>query len=340
MKNDIYTMLNESNINLDDYEKEDFNDIEKKILKANFRKSINRKTFRKRNMIAAIAFVALTVGILGTNADAAPFLNITNIANLLGIEKNLDDYKTVVNKAVTDKGITVQLNEVILDGDELIVSYNIASDQKLKEHEVCIATGDVYINGKKMSYGAGGSAKNIDDYTTESVMKYDLINSDLKGNLNIKIVCSNIMLNGNEKKGKWNFEFKSNSDELRKDTKEMPLNNEIILENGQKYTLEKYTDNSIGQKIYASISNFQTESTYDVELRGTDNLGNKVLFSLIKEKDMCGLFKIQNIYGNLNENAKILTLTPYAAKYPEKSGKIGEYKKIGEPCTLDLSQLK
>lgn len=30
MKNDIYDMLNEVNINIDDYEKEDFNDLEKK----------------------------------------------------------------------------------------------------------------------------------------------------------------------------------------------------------------------------------------------------------------------------------------------------------------------
>ena len=36
MKNDIYSMLNNSNINLDNYEKEDFNDIEKKKIKANF----------------------------------------------------------------------------------------------------------------------------------------------------------------------------------------------------------------------------------------------------------------------------------------------------------------
>ena len=33
MKNDIYTMLNDSNINLEDYSKEDFNGIEKKNIK-------------------------------------------------------------------------------------------------------------------------------------------------------------------------------------------------------------------------------------------------------------------------------------------------------------------
>lgn len=138
MKNDIYTMLNDAYINLEQYKKDDFNDIEKKNLKVKFRKSINSKKLYKRNIaVAAAVALVLTVGILGSNASvyATRVSNIIgrDIGSLLGIQKNLDEYKTVVNKSVTNKGITVKLNEVILDGNQLNVSYNISSNEKLED---------------------------------------------------------------------------------------------------------------------------------------------------------------------------------------------------------------
>jgi hypothetical protein len=125
------------------------------------------------------------------------------------------------------------------------------------------------------------------------------------------------------------------------DTKEALLDNKFTLENGEVYTLYKYTANSVGQKIYASISNLKSKTAYDVELKGTDNLGNKVEFYVSKQGGSEALFKIQNINGGLNENAKTLTLTPYAAKYPDKSGSMdGEYSKVGDEFAIDLSKLK
>ncbi|MBN1068229.1 DUF4179 domain-containing protein [Clostridium botulinum] len=346
MKNDIYDMLNEVNINIDDYEKEDFNDLEKKKIKSNFKKSISKKKPLKRGMIAAVAIVVLTIGLFGSDIGVSALSKVSyiinnDIASFLGIERNLDEYKTVINKSITDKGITFQLNEVILDGDEMTVSCNISSEQKLEEDESSVPDCNIYINGKKMSTGAGGGAEKIDEYTSQSVITYDLKEDDLSGDLNIKIVCSNVMLAHRMQKGKWDFEFKTNGDQLRIDTKEIPLNNKFTLENGQEYTLEKYTDNSLGQKIYASINTPKTKSDYAVDLKGSDDLGNKVEFYLSYGDKNSGLFKIENIHGNLNENAKLLKLTPYAAKYPEKSGKMdGEYKQVGEEFTIDLSKLK
>ncbi|WP_315078888.1 DUF4179 domain-containing protein [uncultured Clostridium sp.] len=342
MKNDIYNMLNAVNINIDDYEIEDFNDLEKKKIKANLKKSISKKKPKKRGMIAAVAIAALTIGVFGSNIEALTILSLKeDVANFLGIERNLDEYKTVINKSVTDNGITVQLNEVILDGDEMTVSCNISSDKKLEEDEWSIPDCNIYINGKRMNNGASGSAKKIDEYTSQSVLTYDLKDDDLSGDLNIKIACSNVMLPDRMQKGKWNFEFKTNGNQLKVDTKEISLNNKFTLENGTEYTLEKYTDNSLGQKIYASINYSKSKSTYAVDLKGTDDLGNKVEFGTSHGGKDGVLFKIQNINGNLNENAKLLKLTPYAAKYPEKSGKMdGEYKQVGEEFTIDLSKLK
>lgn len=345
MKNDIYTMLNDADINLEQYKKEDFNDIERKNLKAKFRRSINAKKTYKRNIaVAAVVALVLIVGIIGSNAEvyATKVSNLIgrDIGSVLGIQRNLDEYKTVVNKAVTDKGITVKLNEVILNGNQLIVYSNINSDEKLEDNRrAWMSFCTVYVNGKKASYAAGGTSGNVDDYTTEEVMTYDLEKVDLSGDLNIKILCDSIRLDGKETKGTWDFEFKTNGNQLKIDTKEMTLNNKFTLENGKEYTLTKYTGNAIGQKIYASalVANLKTKSAYNISLIGHDDLGNKVSFYMKFDAKNEALFTA----GGINKNAKTLTLTPYAAKFPEKNDRMNcEDKKVGDEFTIDLSKLK
>lgn len=75
-------------------------------------------------------------------------------------------------------------------------------------------------------------------------------------------------------------------------------------------------------------------------LKGYDDLGNKIEFDLMKGEKDSFLLEYQNVIcGNLNEKASKLTLSPYAVKMPEKSGKepgIGEYKKVGEEFIINI----
>jgi len=310
------------------------------------REKYHTRLLRLGSVAAILAFCVLTSIGFASPSFASNVRNISytissNISNFLGLQKNLDEYKTVINKEVTDKSITVKLNEVILDGNELTVSYNVSSNKKLEESQAWIGSNIIYVNGKQVKEGSSGSATNVDDYTTQAVVTSDLGGVDLSGNSDIKIVFNSMLLNDKKNKGSWKFEFKTNGDQLKIDTKEILLSNKFTLENGEEYTLKKYTDNALGQKIYASISNFTTKSMYDVTLKGIDNLGNKVELSLRYGGKDEALFKIENINGNLNEKAKVLTLTPYAAKYPDKSGQMNaEYKQVGDKFTIDLSLLK
>ena len=59
----VYELLNHMDIDLEDYDREVLNDMEKRSLKNNFRKSIKRKiNFKKLGNIAAVA--VLTLGFL------------------------------------------------------------------------------------------------------------------------------------------------------------------------------------------------------------------------------------------------------------------------------------
>lgn len=349
MGKDIYSILNDANINLEDYEKENFNDIEKKKAKADFRKAISKKKLCKRNIMAAGIVLALTFTLFGANEGVRALTKvlfitgIDEISSFFGIAKNLDEYKTVVNKSVTDNGITVKINDVILDGSEMIVSYNIAIDKQSNvTMQSADAQGTIYINGQKVEQKEYTErSKVIDLYSVQNVATYNLGNMDLSGDSNIKITFSKIILgNREEKKGEWDFKFKVNGDKLKADTREISLNNKFTLDNGTEYTLEKYTQNSLSQKIYAHISDSKVNPKYTVDLIGIDNLGNKIMFhSSYSEKDS-ELFKIErNDWNNFNENSKILTLTPYAAELPEGGGKY-ELKQVGETFTIDLAKLK
>ena len=182
--------------------------------------------------------MALTVTLFGTNVGAEALTRVLkiagveDIASFMGIQKNLDDYKTVINKVITNNGVTVQLNEVILDGNELTISSNVTYDKKLSEiynekqsevDEAWHGFNGISINGKGLNTGSGGGSMSIDDYTIQSVTTYQLGDIDLSGDLDIKLSCSPMNGNGdvNRKNDDWGFEFKTNGDKLKIDTKEI-----------------------------------------------------------------------------------------------------------------------
>lgn len=352
MKNNIYSLLNDASIDLNEYKKEDFNDIEKKLIKNNIRKSIKKSSKQSggRKAIAAVAIMAILVCISSVNTRAYAISKINlfseSISSFLGIERNLENYNTVINKSVMNNGVTVKLNEVVLEDDELLISTNISSDRSLKESDSWGSEMTLYINNKKVKFtGAGGGRKQIDNYTTQQVEEYDLDSikdMDLSGDLNVKIVYSKMMVNyADDINGIWKFEFKTNGDRLKIDTKTVNLDYEFDLENASKYILEKYTDNALGQKVYGKIiDNSANNGTYDILLKGYDDLGSKVIFDLIKGGKDYFVLKYENaLVGNLNEKASKLILTPYAVKMPEQSGKepsIDEYKKVGNEFTINI----
>lgn len=342
MKKDIYDMLNDSDINLEDYKKEEFNDIEKGKIKSNFRKSIKKKRNYKKGTVAAALAIGLTAGLLGTNTGNQVLANIniigSSIASKLGLESDLENYKTVVDKAITKGGITIQLNEVVLDGNVLIVSSTLKTQEKIDKEIGITAFGSVYVNGKEVSLSAGGGSENIDKYTTESVMEYTLGASDLSGDLDVKIIYKDVLIGGDVKnKGPWEFEFRTNGDELALDTQIVELNNKFILDNGDEITIEKYTSNSVGQKIYYSKTGKGND--YNIKLEGRDNLGNKVEFDTRTSSPSEGVLTRYDLDGPLSSEAKSITLTPYAVEHPKESGRMNnDFKKVGEAFTININK--
>ncbi|CDM69881.1 hypothetical protein CM240_2764 [Clostridium bornimense] len=300
----------------------------------------------KNSILKKLAITVVIVGSIGITLSGTSFgervlanigLEAFDIGNYIGVNKNLKDYTTVVDSSVTKNGITVQLNEVILDRDELIVSTTTKIDTAIESNESLLVFGDVYINGKKISEGAEGSKEQIDQYTMESILKYNLKDDLPNGELDIKIKYREALLsrensNSEEIKGPWEFEFKASGDTLVAKTTNIKLNNSFKLDNGQKVILNEYRSNDVGTKIYYDMKD--KDEAYDIILRGYDDLGNEVSFYSSYEGKNDGVMKNES---EISAYASKLVLTPYAVAYSEKSGKINDnYHQVGEEFTIEI----
>lgn len=333
MDQDIYGLLNDIDIDLSELDREDFTEIEVKKTMNRFRKSIMKsKSYRKyAGVAAALMISAGVVGSIPTFAMTNPVAY--SIAKFLGIQKNLDSYTTVINKGITNGDITVQLNEVILDEKELIVSKTIKFKEPIKEMRVH-TMASIYVNGKNVSWGAGGGSKQIDDYTVEEVLHYKL-EELYTGEIDMSLVISNIMINGEVQKGHWKFEFTTSGEELAVQTKSQEMGQVFTLPNETEITFTRYTANDMGEKIYFTLS--KPGADYDIELRGTDNLGNPVVFTFSNQKGTAGVLKLDDYFSNKTENASSYTLELYAVKFPEESGQLSnDFKKVGEALEIIL----
>ena len=193
--------------------------------------------------------------------------------------------------------------------------------------------GDLYINGKQISIGAGGASRLIDEYTQEEVLSYHLDKELQDGDLNIELKHDNVSYNNKEVRGPWKFEFKANGDSLKINTTSIELNNYFVLENGQKVIFNEYRTNDIGQKIYYTIEN--KDNVYSLLLKGYDDLGNEVEFYNVHEEKNSGVMKAES---SILEEAKQLKLQLYAVPFPKESGKMSnDYKAVGEEFIIELN---
>lgn len=335
MSQSIYEMLNGIETDFSTYQEEQpLSDLEKRRCKKSIMKKTGSRQGNKKKVIAAAACLAVCLTAIGMGPmkgeveAAARFLSY-NIQTALGVKKDLSGYENVVNQSVTKEGLTVTLNEVILDKDSLVVS--ITESGVLKESS---PTGTLYINGRRMDGGASGGMRNPEgsEKIRESVMEYDLVDVDTDGTLDIELELSDI--EGNSA-SVWEFSFTATGSQLSADTREIALDAGFELPDGSRVSLTSMTINDLGQKIYFNLAG--RDKSYDLKLTGEDNLGNPVEFYLSRGTKEGGRLNLDKLSSSLSEEASGITLTPYAVEFPEKSGKLSDdWEQAGEAFTISI----
>lgn len=331
MNRDLYEKINDENFNLDNYEIQNTDDLEKIKMKKNFKNKKNKKNKKKYTTVAAA--VVLGFGIIGTDmgqivyAKAEETLsNISySISKAMGTNKDLEKYTTIVNSEVTNSGVSVKLNEVAINRDKLIISTSIKLPEEVDGYNMDY---DIYINGKKVKVISGtGHSEQVDKYTFNEMMESKIENIDNEENLDVKIKIRKIYTYTGEKeekiKGNWDFEFTTSGSELTKDTFNLDINQNVKI-GEQEIQFKTYSENEFSNVIYADLIN-PTKDNYDYTLVGHDNLGNEVEFFMQELYNGKITFRNQS---EIDKNASELNLSIKSLKMPEKSGRIDHSKAV------------
>lgn len=344
MKDNIYTLLNDMDAKVESYERSKVSPEEMKRWKMEFRKRNNTK---KKRHVGRYAVAASVVFILGL--AMGPFQRETyaqmkvvtsSVQEWLGIGSDLSSYETLVGQTVAKDGITITVNNVVVDGETMLVSYTVTTVEAIdtieKEAEYSCSV-DVQVNGKSAYGGMTGSTERVDNHNLISMDEIALEDVDMAKENYYKLIFyienhgeSEVMIP--KKIGA--VEFAASGEKLQAETITIPLDVAYEFPNGEKINFTKYTYNAVGPKVYceSETGGFR----YDVRLKGQDNLGNEIEFYLTHYGGDEGWFVLNpEIY--IQEEATSLTLSLYAVELPEGSGEIGnDYQVIGEPFTIEL----
>lgn len=295
----------------------------------------------KKKYVAAASVAVLSFGALGVMPTLATMdEEIYKVASMLGIEKNLDEYSTVVNQMITSKeGISVGIGEVIYDqhNHTLRVITYITSPEKIEEDTIWSTFTRVRINGEEINGGGLFSRKDIDENTVAFIEDHQ-IDKELVGKLDMSIFIPQVEVNDKlYYNTQWKYEFTTDGEKLAIDTQVVELGNKIELSNGKTLELIKYTANTLGQNIFFKTDDLLHE--YLMEIRGEDNLGNKITFQpTIGFGGKGGAMKMTED-SKIAEDAESMTLGLYAIKLPEQDGPIeGECELVGETFNVKLNK--
>lgn len=341
MKNNIYDFFNNIDINFDDYDREDFNDVEKIKIKRNFKKSLNNENKKYIKAVGLIGMSILCTFLIGTESGRNAIAKIrTDIEGMLKVEENIDNYKKEIGETAVDKNIEIKINDVMLDDENnLIISREIKSDKKIKEIPYG-SSEDIYINDNKVEFRWNCiSDEIIDDYSSATVDKYTLWSEDgdidFGGDINIKIVYKEVGEYPDYTQGTWEFEFNcDNIHNLVEVTKKGGVNYKFKVDNGGEISLDTYKINPLDMIIYGRMEGEDKNNPYIIELRGIDDKGNNVRFKLSGGSDHVEMSPCSKI----DSETKILKLTPYAMKFPKKNEKPEDMVKVGEEFTINLDK--
>ncbi len=323
MSKNIYELLNDVDIDLEELDNEKFSDIDKTIVKKRIIKKLSKNNnYKKYSLIASILIISICL----INKDFVSYAKEIiedvgyKLSKALYLPYELDDYTDVINRSITKNGIELTLNDVVLNNDEINFTYTTKSHKKLDE----IGYDDLLI-----------TEIYIDDYTAKTVMTGTLFGIDkneLKGDVDIKIKFE--LWNEGKVKGRpWVFEFKANGKQLALDTEEVNINKTIELESGAKIKLEKFTKNKIGEKFYLSIENYNYEKYYDIKIKGVDKKGLEVVFNMtncISEEPI-----LERYYTGTDLDLENMKFTVYVAEV--QSGYMAfdsDFKKVSDEFTI------
>lgn len=256
-ENDVYKLFNgvkleESEFNAMD---EEIGTLQKERIKKNLNKKIKTKTDFKLLKYGSIAVAVSLITITSIGMASPAFAD--NISILRSITQTLNDkfgfygeyikYSQMVNKSVTNNGVSLTINEVLADNSKLIIGYTIKSDKKIKDLEVSGLSRFLKINGKILESSGSATGNYVNDYTYIGTEEIHTSIPQSADSFNVDLNVTDI----GDIKGNWNFAFSTSTKELSKNSTIFTPNNKIDLPDSS-VTVDKVDFSPIDTSIFLS----------------------------------------------------------------------------------------
>ena len=276
------------------------------------------------------------------------------IGQALGIEDgDTDSYTNVVGKSISRDGITITLNEIVMDSKNLWIAYSDSEDLNNKNHtgkertkkdltsqdtdsdiqdtiEDKILFTEVRINGQEIQQGLGQRTVNNNDLSENSITVEDFtigeeINTEGTVNIEFKVwpiamadaeTWENIQkIQANTEP--YTFKLTKSKEELEKNTVDLKLDQNIKFDSNI-LNLTEFRWNPFESTIYGTYDGTVYIDS-DYYLIGTDNQGNKICYQETERNGEDTAFQ-QTIdpeftgYKEISSEAKLITLQLYEVK--------------------------
>lgn len=351
---DIYKLLNNIDIEDEIKEFEDISEIEKEKIKRDIKSDVrfknkNKNKFKSKKYIAVAAASLIVISSFNTSIPKTIYAktmstidNISlSISELLNTNNDINNYSNVIDKVVENDGVSIKLKEVIIDKDELIVTSlvevedtsidNISFDYNIK------------INGQtiKESSSSGSTGKIEKGSNIFSDVRYISIDKDLldKDKIYVDLYINKVYLSRENTetkkkvKGKWDYSFTATTEELRKDTNILNINERFTIGKNE-YEIENIIINPVNQIIKVKpLNNSSLDS--QIKFEGYDDLGKVVMFDLSSFDGEELIFKYNNYSEDLRLDFESLNLNIYTREYPKESGRLsGDWEKLDKEIII------
>lgn len=251
---DIYEVLNDIDIDENEFEEIFVDDIEKERVKKNLRKSIGKKRLMNKKKIcaAAITFVVMSSAIIAKPALAIniPIIGELFKKNLVSVNKDYVNYIETIGKTKSYKGIDVTFESAVADKNTLFLSFIVKNNNKEIKNDYRDYTNAISpmksmkINGKYVSMSGGASWDFIDKNTIRVLQDIDLESDNIEDKMNVDIDISKLF----GISGDWGVQFFMDKSKQTERTYEKELNVDINI-NGVKGKISNVTVTPLTVKI-------------------------------------------------------------------------------------------
>ena len=324
---DIYELLNNIDINQNEFEELSVSETDKENFKNNIIKSINKKRIPVKKKIAAAAAFAIictsSVTVLSINpalASNIPIISDLFHKELVNTNKQYADYEVLIGKTSSCNGIDVTFESAVADNTMLFLNYTVKNySEKISNNssDFYFTNLQMKVNGENIYAGGSASCEFIDNNTVHVIKKIPWSKDMTAINkMNIELNVSDIY----GRPGTWSAKFFLDKSNQISKTYEAKINTPIEVA-GVK-----------GEITSAKISPL----TVQIKGRGDFNKDNDPFFAFIILDDKGNVLDLENGGGDAkswesnfisNNNMKSITIIPtYSTRNTENTGKLPSVK--------------